>query len=248
MKICCLKIFCPLRKIDIMLLFLMSLVFHQIFLHTLASKFLFVWIFQQLFWHQNWRKIVDAGTYEFIAISIHCFDKFFKNLICIGEYTLVGSNKETWYILIQKTLHVSANFFKYSAVYHFSCPNDTRNIGARYNPFVNQGEGQSLGGLYKHSSYCLNTWSNVKPTPLFRKFLLIQRHVLKEPKANDFPYEAEQPQTYFAWIYELPPLSRVVLRSKAIKHVIDITAIAFALSTEKQFRSLVCREQKYMYI
>ena len=67
-KICGLKKFWPLAKIDIMLRFLMNLAFHQIFLHSLASKFLFLWIFQQLFWNQIWQKIADAGTNKSIAI------------------------------------------------------------------------------------------------------------------------------------------------------------------------------------
>ena len=42
-------------------------------------------------------KIVNAGAYNSIAISIHCFHKFFKspNLFCIGANTLVGLGKET---------------------------------------------------------------------------------------------------------------------------------------------------------
>ena len=75
----------------------MSLAFHQIFLHLLAPKFLFLAIFQQLFWHQIWRKIADAGIYKSISISIHCFNKFFKSpkLICIGVNTLVVSSRVT---------------------------------------------------------------------------------------------------------------------------------------------------------
>ena len=107
-------------------------------------------------------------------------------------------------------------FSNIGAVCHRGCPNDTRCIGAWHIPFANQEKGQSLWDLYKYSSYTMNTWSNVKPPPLFHKFLLIQRHVLKEPMTNDFPCGAEQPQTCFAWVNELSPLVRFVLRSKAM--------------------------------
>ena len=60
-------------------------------------------------------------------------------------------------------------------------------------------------------------------------FLLIHDDVLKEPKTNYFSYEVEQPQTCFARINELSPLVRIVLRSKAMKQVIDITAIAYTI-------------------
>ena len=46
---------------------------------------------------------------------------------------------------------------------------------------------------------------------------------------NDFFHGAEQPQTCFGWINELSPLLRIVLRSKAMKQVIDITAIAYTI-------------------
>ena len=117
----------------------------------------------------------------------------------------------------------------------------------------NEKEGQSLWDLYKYSSYRLNTWSNVKPTPLLHKFLLIQKHVHKEPVKNDFSYGAEQPQTCFAGISELSPLARTVLKSKAmkIKQIIDITAIACTVMYAEamlQFWSLVCREQKLLHL
>ena len=63
-KICCPKIFWLLNKIDAMLLFLISSPFYQFLLHALAFKFLLLWILQQLFWHQIWREIADAGTYK----------------------------------------------------------------------------------------------------------------------------------------------------------------------------------------
>ena len=46
--------------------------------------------------------------------------------------------------LAKKTFQLSANLFNYGAVYYLGCPNDTKSIGAWNNPFVNQGEGQSL--------------------------------------------------------------------------------------------------------
>ena len=71
--------------------------FYWIFLHSIASKFLFQRIFQRLFLYQIWQKIADAGIYKSIAISIYCFNKFFKSphLICIGLSTLEEWCKET---------------------------------------------------------------------------------------------------------------------------------------------------------
>ena len=46
---------------------------------------------------------------------------------------------------------------------------------------------------------------------------------------NDFSYGAEQPQTRFASINKLSPLVRIVLRSKAIKQVTNITVIAYSV-------------------
>ena len=52
---------------------------------------------------------------------------------------------------------------------------------------------------------------------------------MKEPLTNAFPYRSEQPQTCFALINKLSPLIRIVLKSKAMKQVISINAIAYTL-------------------
>ena len=59
--------------------------------------------------------------------------------------------------------------------------------------------------------------------------------MLQEPKTNDFPYEAEEPQNCFKKINELSPFVKNVLTSKALKQVIDITAIEYTLTVRKAF-------------
>ena len=57
----------------------------------------------------------------------------------------------------------------------------------------------------------------------------------KESKTNDLPYEVEPSQTCCARIKELSPLVMIVLRSKAKKQVIDITAMAFTIMNREGF-------------
>ena len=56
-----------------------------------------------------------------------------------------------------------------------------------------------------------------------------------ESKTNEFPYEVEPSQTCFACIKELSPLVMILLRSKAKKQVIDITAMAFTIMNREAF-------------
>ena len=61
---------------------------------------------------------------------------------------------------------------------------------------------------------------------------------MKEPLTNAFPYRSEQPQTCFALINKLSPIIRIVLKSKAMKQVISINAIAYTFMNREAILKL----------